>query len=94
MIWGMTQIAAPSTNLGDYVLQIGGPLGLIIIGLVFLVVVLYRENKQLRQDLTAEKDKRLIDVQEYAKLTLQPFQQFTEFVRNLYDGYNTRSKDG
>lgn len=94
MKWAVTDIVAPSTNLGDYVLQIGGPLGLVIIGLAFVVVVLYRENKQLRQDLSAEKDKRLLDAQEYAKLTLQPFQQFTEFVRNLYDGYNTRSKDG
>lgn len=94
MKWAATDIVTPSTNLGDYVLQIGGPLGLVIIGLAFVVVVLYRENKQLRQDLSAEKDKRLSDAQEYAKLTLQPFQQFTEFVRNLYDGYNTRSKDG
>jgi hypothetical protein len=91
MEW-LAQVVAPSTNLGDYLISIGGPLGVIIIGLVIALVYYVRKADRLEKAINDEKDKRLQDAIEYSKLTLQPFKEFTDFVRTLYDGYNTRGK--
>ncbi len=92
MIWQLAQATTASTDIQTYLIQIGGPLGVIIIGLVVALVYYVRKADRLEKAVNDEKDKRLVEAQEYAKLTLLPFQQFTDFVRNLYDGYNTRSK--
>lgn len=89
MIWFAQ---TPTINISDYLIQVGGPLGLIVIGLVIALVYYVKKSDRLEKALNDEKDKRLSDAQEYSRLTLQPFQQFTDFVRNLYDGRDSRSK--
>lgn len=89
MIWFAQ---TPTINVSDYLIQVGGPLGLIVIGLVIALVYYVKKSDRLEKALNDEKDKRLSDAQEYSRLTLQPFQQFTDFVRNLYDGRDSRSK--
>ena len=92
MTWQFAQ--ALPTNISDSLWDQYGIPGLFIILLIIALVYFVRKADRLEKAVNEEKDKRLADAQEYSKLTVQPFQQFTDFVRNLYDGYNTRSKDG
>lgn len=90
MIWLFAQ--AQSVDIQSYLIQVGGPLGVIIIGLVIALIYYVKKSDRLEKAVNDEKDKRLADAQEYSKLTLLPFKEFTDFVRTLYDGYNTRGK--
>ena len=91
MTWYFSQ-ALPTVNIGDYLIQVGGPLGIIIIGLLVALVYYVRKSDKLQNQLDQEKDKRLADALEFSKLTREPFERFTDFVRNLYDGSNSRNK--
>lgn len=91
MIWYLAQVS-PTANIGDYLLQVGGPLGLIIIGLIIALVYYVKKSDRLQTLLDDEKEKRLADTIEFSKLSREPLEKFTDFVRTLYDGNNSRNK--
>lgn len=86
------QLAEPTQGFWQYIMDTAGPYAVVIILLVVALVYYVKKSDRLEKALSDEKDKRLADAQEYSRLTLQPFQQFTDFVRNLYDGRNSGNK--
>lgn len=86
------QVVEPVPGFWQYLFDTAGPYAVVIILLLVALVYYVKKSDRLEKALNDEKDKRLSDAQEYSRLTLQPFQQFTDFVRNLYDGRDSRSK--
>jgi len=69
-----------------------GAVGILVMLAGAIIVYLLRENKSLQKEISnlREKnselqEKRLQDVKDSAKATLVPFQEFTNFVRTLYE---------
>ncbi len=93
MIWN-TYLAeiVPSINLGDYAIQIWGPFALVVLGLLAVVVIQYRQG--IKKDLVIEQkqakidelqEKRLQDSKDSATAKALPADEITRFVGNLYE---------
>lgn len=84
MIW-VAEILSPNTNIGDYLISVGGPLGIIIIGLVIALLYYVRKADKIQEKLDEERNKRLEDEKARSITNNLPFQELTRFVGNLYD---------
>jgi hypothetical protein len=72
-----------SKNMLDSLLQFG--LGAALIGTFFIpfVLRLYKDNKQLNQELQNEKDKRMNDMKETQDAVLVPLREFNSVAQAI-----------
>lgn len=69
----------------DYIWLQYGAVGLIIVGLLIALVYYVKKNDKKDAHIDELQEKRLQDAVASAKVTNEPFQELTNYVRTLYE---------
>lgn len=99
MTW-LAQAIIPTTNLGDYAIQIWGSFALVLLLLLGALIIVYRSNvkkdskiESLQSENTKLLLERIQDAKDFAKLDAQPNEELKKFIGTLFDVYNRSLND-